>query len=119
MEANFRAARRAVTCLLAAWLPAAMGAEWITQEGDAAMRPEGWTHMDDAALDARRGGTLAHNDMRLDGQVASNSAAHLTTGANVIDAGSLVGNAGLPVVIQNSGNNVLIQNATIVNVQLR
>lgn len=71
------------------------------------------------ALDERRGGTHAHNDMQLDGVVGSNSASNLTTGANSISTGSFAGASGLPVVIQNSGNNVLIQNATIVNVQIK
>jgi hypothetical protein len=70
-------------------------------------------------LDSRRGGTNASNDMRLDGVVGSNSASNLTTGANTISTGSFAGASGLPVVIQNSGNNVLIQNATIVNVQIK
>jgi hypothetical protein len=38
---------------------------------------------------------------------------------NVISDGAFSGSVGLPMVIQNSGNNVLIQNATIVNVQLK
>ena len=70
-------------------------------------------------LDARRGGTNAHNDMRLDGMVGSNHASNLVTGANTISSGAFAGSAGLPMVIQNSGNNVLIQNATIVNVQIK
>ena len=70
-------------------------------------------------LDGRRGGTSAQNDMRLDGVVGSNHASNLVTGANTISSGSFAGSAGLPMVIQNSGNNVLIQNATIVNVQIK
>jgi hypothetical protein len=41
------------------------------------------------------------------------------TGANTIDAGSFANMSGIPVVIQNSGANVLIQNATIINLQLK
>ena len=47
------------------------------------------------------------------------SASNVTTGSNVISDGAFAGIGGLPMVIQNSGNNVLIQNATIVNVQLK
>ena len=43
----------------------------------------------------------------------------LATGSNVIADGAFSGASGLPMVIQNSGNNVLIQSATIVNVQLQ
>ena len=39
-----------------------------------------------------------------------------TTGANTIEAGSFSGMNGVATVIQNSGNQVLIQNATVVDV---
>jgi hypothetical protein len=70
-------------------------------------------------LARQRGGTDTRNDARIDGAVAANTAANVVTGANSIDAGSFANMAGIPVVIQNSGANVLIQNATIINLQLR
>lgn len=72
-----------------------------------------------AALGSARGGTDVFNDMKLKGVVADNHASNLSTGGNVIADGAFSGASGLPMVIQNSGNNVLIQNATIVNVQLQ
>jgi hypothetical protein len=72
-----------------------------------------------AALASQRGGDRVFNDNQLKGVVADNHASNLTTGANVISDGAFSGAVGLPTVIQNSGNNVLIQNATIVNVQVR
>lgn len=72
-----------------------------------------------AALATKRGGDRAFNDAQLKGVVADNQASNLTTGMNVISDGAFNGAAGLSTVIQNSGNNVLIQNATIVNVQLK
>ena len=60
------------------------------------------------------GGTETLNDMDLDGVVSGNHASNLMTGQNVVTDGSLSGNAGLATVVQNTGNNVLIQNATIV-----
>ena len=70
-------------------------------------------------LAALRGGSeLAGSDMRLTGTTAENSATNVITGANSISAGSFANMSGIPVVIQNSGANVLIQNATIVNLQL-
>ncbi len=56
---------------------------------------------------------------RLSGVVSDNSATNLGTGANTIADGAFANAMGLPVVIQNSGNNVLIQSSTIVNVQLK
>jgi hypothetical protein len=72
-----------------------------------------------ARLEAQRGGTDTHNDMNLNGSVAGNSAVNVVTGNNTIDAGSFANMSGIPVVIQNSGANVLIQNATIINLQMK
>lgn len=67
-----------------------------------------------------RGGTdIVSNDMRLSGTVADNSAINVATGMNTINGGAFTNASGLPIVIQNTGANVLIQNATIVNVQMK
>ena len=71
------------------------------------------------ALAAKRGGDGVFNDQQLKGMVANNSASNIATGTNVISEGAFSNSVGLPTVIQNSGNNVLIQNATIVNVQIK
>jgi hypothetical protein len=70
-------------------------------------------------LAARRGGDRVSNDAQLKGVVSDNQVTNATTGTNVISDGAFTGSAGLSTVIQNSGNNVLIQSATIVNVQLK
>lgn len=71
-------------------------------------------------LDAQRGGTdTVNNNMNLDGSVRDNVANNVVTGANSIDAGSFANMSGIPTVIQNSGANVLIQNATIINLQFK
>ena len=71
------------------------------------------------ALAAQRGGAAALSVMKLKGLVADNQAINVVTGNNTISEGAFSGAAGLPMVIQNSGNNVLIQNATIVNVHVK
>jgi hypothetical protein len=76
-------------------------------------------HVADSQLAQASGGTNVLNRMTLNGTVSGNSADRVVTGDNVISGSSLQGSAGLPMVIQNSGNNVLIQNATIVNVQFQ
>ncbi|HOM14016.1 MAG TPA: hypothetical protein PLB41_11935 [Rubrivivax sp.] len=81
--------------------------------------PLGVKPVDADALDGRRGGTDVLNDMLLKGVVAGNRASNLTTGSNVVADGSFSGMVGLPVVVQNTGNGVLIQNATIINVQMK
>ncbi|MEO5660196.1 MAG: hypothetical protein ABIQ90_10410 [Polaromonas sp.] len=70
-------------------------------------------------LEENRGGTqVVFNDMQLAGTTAGNSATHVMTGTNDISAGAFANMSGLPVVIQNSGANVLIQNAIILNLQM-
>jgi len=70
-------------------------------------------------LEQSRGGAETKNDMKLDGVVTGNSATNVSTGANMIDNGAFSNMSGIPVVIQNSGANVLIQSATIINVQFK
>ena len=81
--------------------------------------PFGSKPMSTDALASKRGGDGVFNESQLKGLVADNRASNLTTGSNTISDGALSGAVGLPMIIQNSGNNVLIQNATIVNVQLK
>ena len=72
------------------------------------------------SLDGFRGGAdLYLNDIKSDGIVRDNQASNLTTGNNWVSEGSFTGASGFPTVIQNSGNNVLIQNATIINLQVQ
>jgi hypothetical protein len=71
-------------------------------------------------LDSTRGGTeLVAAGGTLSGAVSGNAATQVATGNNVIQSGSLANATGLPVVIQNSGANVLIQSATVINLQLK
>lgn len=88
---------------------------------DVAARPvEGLgKRVDSSTLARLSGGNETTETMTLNGTVASNTVDHVVNGANVISTGAFDGAMGLPMVIQNSGNGVLIQNATIVNVQFR
>lgn len=91
----------------------------VSAAADARRNPFGSKPLTAAALASKRGGDRVFNDNQLKGAVADNQASNLTTGTNVISDGAFNGTVGMPTVIQNSGNNVLIQNATIVNVQLK
>ena len=93
----------------------------IYEEKAAPVRPNplGMKPVDSKVLAGRRGKADVVNDMLLKGVVADNKASDLTTGNNVIADGSFTGMVGLPLVVQNSGNGVLIQNATIINVQMK
>lgn len=68
-------------------------------------------------LDEHRGGDALIGQNYLTGSVASNSAYKVETGSNSISEGSFASASGLPTVIQNTGANVLIQNATVLNVR--
>jgi len=72
------------------------------------------------ALDDLRGGADNQTDITnisdVDGTVDGNTAINSITGGNLVDGGAFTNAAGLSTVIQNSGNNVLIQNSTVVSV---
>ena len=72
-----------------------------------------------ATLAEQRGGdeTNVINTIRINGQVTNNAAQDVVTGANDIQGGSFANSSGIMSVVQNTGANVLIQSATIVNVQ--
>lgn len=71
-------------------------------------------------LDSYRGGTEINiMDITSDGLVSDNVANDLTTGNNYISESSFSGASGFPTVIQNSGNNVLIQNSTNINLHVQ
>lgn len=67
-------------------------------------------------LDKLRGGD-AQNDIRTNGTVSDNHAEHVISGTNTLTGSAFSDATGINTVIQNSGSNVLIQNAMIVNVQ--
>lgn len=87
---------------------------------EAMLPPLGRT-LDETRLAEQRGGqddAYANiNDARA--RVAETSVTNASTGNNIVTEGSITNNSGLPVVVQNSGNGVVIQNTTILNLQLK
>jgi hypothetical protein len=81
--------------------------------------------LSDSALAAERGGAAAKdetqilNTISINGRADNISVNNSTTGDNFVGGGSFTGSRGFPTVIQNSGNGVLIQNATIINMTLK
>lgn len=74
----------------------------------------------DAELAHHRGGhAVTINLQQLEANLTNNQATGNLTGANLISGNAFAGTSGIPTVIQNTGNNVIIQNATILNVQVR
>lgn len=75
---------------------------------------------DDALLERSRGGDVRTIiDTRFSGTVNNNSATNVTTGWNIIAEGAFANMSGIPIVIQNTGANVLIQSATVINLQMQ
>ena len=76
-------------------------------------------------LDGQRGGADAHlTEDRLskiwaDGSMSDVKVVGVASGDNVVSTGSLAGASGMPMLIQNSGSGVLIQNAVILNVEVK
>ncbi len=113
-----------VTTLLgAALLPLQVGAEEAGQA--ATMRAGevfGSVAVDSQDLAVSRGGAeldITLNEAKTSGSVSGNQASYLTTGSNYVNDGSFAGAAGFSTVVQNSGNNVLIQNATVINLRVQ
>ena len=82
--------------------------------------PLGRTLDEDGLAEQRGGQDDAYaniNDARA--RVSNTSLTNASTGNNTISEGSITNNSGLPVVVQNSGNGVVIQNTTILNLQLK
>lgn len=106
-------------------LPAAQAARPATgattgdAAGTASARPGRVAAASPGELDGMRGAGVISAEATLSGTLAGNSAAQVATGNNVIQSGSFANASGLPVVIQNSGANVLIQNATVINLELK
>lgn len=61
---------------------------------------------------------MVANQANLDAEVAGGNYSSVFTGANSIASSALSGMNGIGTVVQNSGNQVVIQNSTIFNVSL-
>ncbi len=77
--------------------------------------------VNDAELDTYRGtfNNITLLSSNLSASLQGNNASNNVSGANSISEGALSNVAGLTSVIQNSGNNVIIQQATTVNVNFQ
>jgi hypothetical protein len=76
-----------------------------------------------AQLETQRGGTdsgpLTINANILKAKLYDNAAIDNVTGNNSINGNAFAGASGLPIVIQNSGNNVIIQSGTVLNLTMK
>lgn len=74
----------------------------------------------DQALSNYRGARdITFNLQDTEAQLYNNQAIATMSGTNQVAGSALANSSGMSTVIQNSGNNVVIQSATIVNVKLQ
>lgn len=86
---------------------------------DAVSAPAFGEPIPDDGLSAYRGGSaLQISEMKLDSKLLDNQAIANITGSNFVTQSAFSGASGFSTVVQNSGNNVIIQNATILNLSL-
>lgn len=73
-----------------------------------------------AALDAERGGKkTVINTMEVGAKLHDNRAVDTVSGGNFISDNAFSHSSGLPAAIMNTGNNVIIQNAYILNMEMK
>ena len=78
------------------------------------------TPVSESALSQFRGARdITFNLQNTEGQLYNNQASHTFSGSNQVSDQAFSGMTGFSTVIQNTGNNVLIQNSTVVNVKMQ
>lgn len=73
----------------------------------------------DSALSVSRGTDNVTSTNNLGASLYGNSALNTVTGGNFVTDGALANSSGFSTVVQNSGNNVLIQSALILNLNVQ
>jgi hypothetical protein len=103
--------------LAPAELPAPVQSATLATLGTATAVPESLLGSESAMARIELG-SIVINDQDVDGVVQGNIATGTTNGNNTISDNAFAGADGFATAIQNTGNNVLIQNSTIINVSL-
>lgn len=74
---------------------------------------------DDGLASSRGRNIRETNTNNVDAILYDNQAIANVTGSNFVTSGAFSDSSGFATVVQNSGNNVIIQNATILNLKLQ
>ncbi|WP_199915247.1 hypothetical protein [Parazoarcus communis] len=110
----------AVTCSSPASVHAEVFVPTVTDETRNDSIGLGSAPLDESVLENQRGGSDLHlSEIRAVGNVSEVESHNVITGHNIVSDGALAGASGMPMFIQNSGNGVLIQNAVILNVEVK
>jgi hypothetical protein len=114
-------ARMVIACaLLAAGGSAALAQQQQTQQkGPGALGPLGPPMKASALAKARGGAKAVIGKMEVDAKLHDNRAVDTISGNNVISDSAFSNASGLPVAIQNSGNNVIIQNSFLLQMDVQ
>ncbi|WP_097459109.1 hypothetical protein [Mangrovitalea sediminis] len=100
-------------------LPSQLWAAPPPHQHDAGQALLGKAVPDTLLADKRGGHETTFNTNELNAKLYENQAIANVTGTNTISTSAFSGMSGYATVVQNSGNNVIIQNATILNVKLQ
>ncbi|MDA8165696.1 MAG: hypothetical protein M0017_11765 [Desulfobacteraceae bacterium] len=107
----------ALLLALIAWGPGARAAGPADQAGDCRLSDKPLADDELATLSGRQGLDVVQlSDADQKATISDNSLQAGINGANSIASGSFAGASGIATVIQNSGNHVIIQDSTLVNV---
>lgn len=109
---------RLVLCTLGIIVAVSVNAEELTLPDEAVSieamsEARGGQHVEVIKLES----IYANSD--IDGFSSGNVANNTVSGNNILSPGAFADSSGLSNVIQNTGNNVLIQNSTVVNLTLK
>lgn len=119
-----------IQCACLFFAAVGMGVAQATPPGAPVKQPEPPAHTTPAfpalgpkvsvsALAKMSGGSDVKDRVTFNGSVSNTTTKNVATGLNSVSGDAFGNAAGLSVVIQNSGNSVLIQNSTVVNLQLQ
>lgn len=105
---------------LALWVGAPSGRAAPPPGNGASVAGELGAALPNTTLAAHRGGHAVElNLANLHAKVSQNKALDNVTGDNFVGQSAFSNAAGFDTVVQNSGNNVIIQNSTIVNLKMQ
>lgn len=107
----------ALLLALIAWGPGARAASSPDHSGDCRLTAAPLSDNELASLSGRQGlDVMQLSDSDQKATLSNNWLQAGINGENSIDSGSFAGLSGIATVIQNSGNHVIIQDSTLVNV---
>lgn len=113
---QYVAATGIALALVLGLVPVAQAAE---PQHISAATPLGAVVSDSKLADQRGGHELQMSIANLNATLGNNKAINTVTGSNYVTDNAFSSASGVSTVVQNSGNNVIIQNSTILNLKMQ